>query len=538
MTEYVLRGPADADHYRVRVGRYGDRFYTDPLAADAIHEATDDAWPSVSTVKKASGNDWSFVALRRVAESKIDDLAALDTSERYERLKVTNKVGLERAAQRGTNVHTWFERGLKGEPYGVDPLFPDAPGAGYLDAVRDFFATWQPELVACEMVCIDRNLHSYGYGGTTDAVIAIDGRKWWVDWKSRGEDSAHGAYPEEAAQIAAYARAQYVIVEGANGPERIAPPEVDGGLIVSIRPDGCRLYPVDLDKAYEHWTAMHAWWVARRSEREPIGKPWAPRKQSTVEPSAPAPVDQGTGGDPPASPVPADPALIANLAERTLAIKEHPAALATLLVRWPAGTPTFRDGGHTAEHAAAIEAVIVSVERDHEMPFTTPYTPQADDPFDGVAADPPPALHDEGPDVEPGDLEAFAGVYNALDAGERAAVDAWASCCFRDGARSLSLRAKPSRWRWSMLTALIHVARSGSDDDMLRCLLYGATGSEEFLMPANRLGACMAKITTEEADRLGALARALGTDGMTLAFDPDEKPIFSGPAWDAARAAA
>jgi hypothetical protein len=32
--------------------------------------------------------------------------------------------------------------------------------------------------------------------------------------------------------------------------------------------------------AFAHWTAMHAWWVARRSERDAIGKPWPARKNA------------------------------------------------------------------------------------------------------------------------------------------------------------------------------------------------------------------------------------------------------------------
>jgi hypothetical protein len=30
--------------------------------------------------------------------------------------------------------------------------------------------------------------------------------------------------------------------------------------------------------AFAHWTAMHAWWIARRTEKDAIGKPWAARK--------------------------------------------------------------------------------------------------------------------------------------------------------------------------------------------------------------------------------------------------------------------
>ncbi len=36
--------------------------------------------------------------------------------------------------------------------------------------------------------------------------------------------------------------------------------------------------------AFDHWAAMHAWWVARRTERETIGKPWPPKAAQQIEP--------------------------------------------------------------------------------------------------------------------------------------------------------------------------------------------------------------------------------------------------------------
>lgn len=271
----LLLGPANADQYRIKVGRYGDRWYCDPLAADDLAGTTDDAWPSVSTVKKASGSDWSFVALKRVAvalDENPDELVGLPYDARYERLKTINKLGLERAAGRGTQVHTYFERGLRGQPFTTP--FDNPAGAPYLDAVQAFFADHKPRLVAAELVCINRNLNGVGYGGTADCILDIGGALFKVDWKSRGDDSSHGAYPEEAAQLGAYADADYFIAEG---PKRAPLPALDGGLVVSIRPDGYRCYPVDLDKARVQWRSLHAWWVARRTERDPIGKPWAPQ---------------------------------------------------------------------------------------------------------------------------------------------------------------------------------------------------------------------------------------------------------------------
>lgn len=282
----VLRGPADADHFRTQVGRYGDRWYCDPLPACEIADITDMVWPSVSTVKKASGSDWSFVALKRAAqllEDRPDALTGLDFDARYEMLKSANKLGLSAAAQRGTNVHLMAEARLYGQ---TDPVADGAPGSEYRRAVQAFFDDWQPTLVAAEFVTVNRFLNGYGYGGTSDALVRIDGKVYLLDWKSRGEDSNHGAYPEEAAQIAAYACADYMIVDGPDGARRQPLPAIDGGLIVSIKPDGYRVYPVDLDVAFGHWESLHAWWVARRDERAAIGRQWAVRKATTPAPAA------------------------------------------------------------------------------------------------------------------------------------------------------------------------------------------------------------------------------------------------------------
>jgi hypothetical protein len=238
----VLRGPAHADNYRVKVGRYGDRWYCDPLPACDIAPATDQAWPSISIVKKASGQDWSFVSLKRVAHSaELADIAALGNEARYERVKVVDKLERNRAFARGHNVHTYAECKLYDT---ACPLGPDAAGAHYFPVVDRFFADYQPELVAAEFVAIHRDLNGVGYGGTSDALVRIGGNTYIIDWKSRGEESDHGAYPEEAAQLGAYWGAQYIIVEGERGAQRMRMPAVDGGLIVSIKPDSYEVYPV------------------------------------------------------------------------------------------------------------------------------------------------------------------------------------------------------------------------------------------------------------------------------------------------------
>jgi hypothetical protein len=137
-------------------------------------------------------------------------------------------------------------------------------------------------------VCIHRTLNGLGYGGTSDGIFEIDGKRYMVDWKSRGEDSDHGCYPEEAGQIGAYVGAEYVIVadddpRSTSGARRLLMPDLDGGLIVSIKPDSYEVYPIDLDRAIEHFYAQHAWWVARRSEGKALGPKWAPRRSVLME---------------------------------------------------------------------------------------------------------------------------------------------------------------------------------------------------------------------------------------------------------------
>lgn len=276
----VLLGPADADHYRVKIGRFNDRFYTDPLPACPLADADDGTYPSISTVKKASGQDWSYVAMKRVAKAitvKPDRFAGMtDFTEIYDRVKSIDKVDKEAAFARGNAVHRYAEDRLRGV---LEPR-RDIAGGDYFDAVDRFLDDHQPELAFAEAVAFNRTLNGAGYGGTFDALLRIQRKMWIVDWKSRGEGSDHAAYPEDAAQLGGYSAADYIIVEGADGPERMPMPELAGGLIISIKSDGYRVYPIDLPEAQEHWSALHSWWVARRSERDAVGRPWAPRKSS------------------------------------------------------------------------------------------------------------------------------------------------------------------------------------------------------------------------------------------------------------------
>jgi hypothetical protein len=242
---HVLRGPAHADNFRTKVGRFAERWYMDPLPGCDIAPATDAVWPAISTVKKAAGFDAAeFVALKAAAGAFHDNpgfYADGTVDGIYEQLKVANKARRNEAFARGNGVHAACEAILYGHPV---KLKEGDPGYNYLPAVQAFFNDYNPKLIAAEFVAIHRDLGGVGYGGTCDAGVTIDNVPTIIDWKSRGEDSNHGAYAEEAAQIAAYMHAQYYLVEGAAGAER-RELNWEQGLIVSIKPDSYEVYPID-----------------------------------------------------------------------------------------------------------------------------------------------------------------------------------------------------------------------------------------------------------------------------------------------------
>jgi len=280
----MLLGPANADHFRVKVGRYGDRWYTDPLPSCPI-APYNPTWkaPSVSWTKPPFSN--KYVPMRSIADMAADEWARLATvpaDARYEAIKSHDKLAGRVNMDRGSVVHAWAEDRLLGRV----PLFAEparwADGAleqaeKFRPALEAFFEHYQPEPYAVEAVCLHRTLNGVGYGGTMDALVKIDGELWAIDWKSRNSD--HAAYLEEAAQGGAYIGAEYMIVAGDDGaPCRVRMPKVAGVLIVSIRSDGYRAYPIDAERAITAYADMHAWAIASKmTHNDIVGHPWAPR---------------------------------------------------------------------------------------------------------------------------------------------------------------------------------------------------------------------------------------------------------------------
>jgi len=277
----VLRGPADPDAFRTTVNRA--RWYHDPLPACDVAAASDDKYPAISTAKKSwtrtftkrweDGNAYELDHLRiaEYVDGNLEVLAKMPRDERVPLMLGAPGRDLNRAADRGTDVHTFIERLCGGE----DQFAQLERGAGtYMDVCRKLVADLAPEIVAAETVAFARAL---GVAGTFDCVARIHGRTYMVDWKSRGVTSSHAAYEGEAAQIGAYTAADYWVIDSNGAPARMVPPHIDGGLIVSIRPDSYECFPIELTAAQEAAAELVATWRAKRqgekAARTAIGKP-------------------------------------------------------------------------------------------------------------------------------------------------------------------------------------------------------------------------------------------------------------------------
>jgi hypothetical protein len=421
----------------------------------------------------------------------------------YKRLTHANDHGLKVAAGRGTIIHWWFEDALAGKPFrtvtDLDLMAAKIPAESlqlallYQPSIAAFFDTMQPELVVAEIVCIDRELNGVGYGCTGDAGLRIDGKLYAADWKSRGLDSDHGIYPEEAAQVGgAFVGAQYCIAAGPNGPARTAIPQFDGAIVVSVKHDGCRIYPVHLDKAREHYERMHAWWVARQTERKAYGRAWPPRTKK-IEPEA-SPTTSNTAAASPAL----DRAVIHH---RAKALAGHLERLAQV---WPAGVPGLREAHeHTEAELEAILAAIRQVENETNAPWNSDDVPAPAVQLLEAAADAViAAVIDEGPDCTDMDYTSLAERVAALPEQKRIGLEQITAEANRHG-YPISMRQKRSVRRLAIGTALVFFAEHNVSDRDIRTLLAAVTDVDDHV---TALGALLGALTIDQANRLVAMA--------------------------------
>jgi len=165
--------------------------------------------------------------------------------------------------------------------------------AAMLDRFDEWLQRFQPSYRATEVTVYSP---TYGYAGTCDGFLTIDGTPLIVDYKSSREpyDSKgrpKTPYPESALQLAAYRHAEFAAVWRPRRTEKwyrryyllgpaerqmAAPvPDVDGGLVIHVTPEACEAFPVRCDETV--WTAfaylIEAFRWVQETSKTAIGPP-------------------------------------------------------------------------------------------------------------------------------------------------------------------------------------------------------------------------------------------------------------------------
>lgn len=204
----------------------------------------------------AAVNDLDQV--RSLAERDPDDAVEWLKSARFRKPR-----GQRSAADLGTAVHKACETyALTGQRPDVD-----AEVGPFLDQFDRWAQRFQPTYQATE-VCVYHP--RYGFAGTSDAFLTIDGVPLIADYKtSRKSVDKKGKptspYPEVALQLAAYRHAElaavwrprrtekfrrrYYLLSPEEQAAAVPVPSVEGGVCIHITPEHCEAYPVRCDEA-------------------------------------------------------------------------------------------------------------------------------------------------------------------------------------------------------------------------------------------------------------------------------------------------
>ena len=143
----------------------------------------------------------------------------------YDELRRSPWAERDRAAVRGTEVHAYSEKVLHGDEVDVPATL-----APYVQGAVDLMDDLGVEPIHTEVQLASR---AHWYAGTADLFARVGDETVLLDWKT--SKSVHGDY---ALQLAAYARADFLLVDG----QEVPVPHVDRIGVIHLTPDGATPY--------------------------------------------------------------------------------------------------------------------------------------------------------------------------------------------------------------------------------------------------------------------------------------------------------
>lgn len=195
--------------------------------------------PGVTTIlgdgiPKPALINWAANATAEWAIDHFDELAEMSPAQRLKALQGARYGTTDRAKKRGTEVHGYADRLVKGEKVqGV----PDEL-RGHVEAYARFLDVFEVDPVVVEASVVN---YRYGYAGTLDLIAELtDGqgerRKLLLDVKTNEK----GIFGETPLQLAAYRYAEFYLDAGGTEKPMI---EVDGCGAILVGSESAQLIP-------------------------------------------------------------------------------------------------------------------------------------------------------------------------------------------------------------------------------------------------------------------------------------------------------
>lgn len=249
-------------------------------------------WSVTTLIKLGLGTSDALInwAVNTTAEYAIENrdvigpLADRDRAAAVKLLKDARWATSGKAAARGTDLHKAAEQIALGlTPEVEDHILP------YVDQYRRFLTTFSPEFLMSEAPVYSP---TYGYAGTCDGIMRLDGRPVIFDIKTTDKHPDGGKsrppYAEVALQLAAYARAEQVGVMSEMryasgkryyvydpGAQHEPMPTVDGAVCIVVSPYDYMVVPVRIDddvwRHFRHVMESARWQVV--TSRNVFGPP-------------------------------------------------------------------------------------------------------------------------------------------------------------------------------------------------------------------------------------------------------------------------
>lgn len=211
-------------------------------------------------IPKPGLSKWFLKRTIEIAADKRKELALLTKVEAIQTLTTADLFGGNDAAMLGSRVHAMCEKLVKGKE-----ILPSTQEKEYVDNFRQFMVDYSPEYEETESTVFSR---THGYAGTLDAIAVIGGKRYVIDIKT-----GKGVWPEAALQMSAYRYADFL---GRSGGREDRMPDIDGGLVLHIRPDRYEVIPVDTGPATfdTFLSALDVYRWNKIEGREAIGEAW------------------------------------------------------------------------------------------------------------------------------------------------------------------------------------------------------------------------------------------------------------------------